>query len=68
MISLLISILVFALIAGVLLYVARLIITALPVPQPFANIAYAAVILILLVLFLSEVGWLGAPHSWRQWR
>ncbi len=68
MISFLISLLVFLLIASVLLYAARLIISAVPVPQPFANIAYAIVLLILLCLFLNEVGFVGAPHAWRVWR
>ncbi len=67
MIGFLISLLVFALIAGVVLYVAKLVISSLPVTQPFANLAYAAIVLILLVLFLSEVGWWGAPHGWRHW-
>ena len=68
MISFLISLLIFCLIAGVILYVARLVIGGLSVPQPFANIAYAIVLLILLVLFLNEVGWAGNAHAWRNWR
>lgn len=68
MIAFLISLLVFCLIASVLLYVAKLAISALPVPQPFANIAYAIVLLLMLCLFLSEIGWIGPIHGWRSWR
>ncbi len=68
MIAFLISLLVFCLIASVLLYVTRLVISSVPVPQPFANIAYAVVLLILLVLFLNEVGWAGEAHAWRSWK
>jgi hypothetical protein len=68
MISILVALLVFCVIASVLLYVARLVISAVPIPQPFANIAYAIVVLIVLALFLSEIGWLGSAHAWRVWR
>jgi hypothetical protein len=68
MISFLISLLVFCLIVSVILWCARLIIAAVPVPQPMANIIYAIVALLLLAMFLSEVGWLGAPHGWRAFR
>ncbi len=68
MISFLISLLVFCLIASVILYCARLVISTIPVPAPFGNIVYAIVILILLSLFLNEVGWIGSAHAWRTWR
>ncbi len=67
MISFLISLLIFCLIAGVILYVARLAISSLPIAAPFANLIYAIVLLILLVLFLNEVGWVGPHHAWRNW-
>lgn len=68
MIELLISLLIFLLIASVVLYAVRLVITSIPIPQPFGNILYAIVILIFLCLFLSEVGWVGHPRAWRSWR
>ncbi len=67
MLPTLVSLLVFCVIAAVLLYVARLIIGSLPLAQPFANLVYALVVLILLVLFLNEVGWMGHAHAWRTW-
>ncbi len=66
--TLLISLLVWLIIACVILYVARLVISGLSVPQPFANIFYALVILILLCVFMSEIGWVGPVHGWRTWR
>lgn len=68
MIELLISLLVFLVIASVILYAARLILSSFPVGQPFANIIYAIIVLILLILFLNEVGWVGTTHGWRKWR
>jgi hypothetical protein len=63
----LISLLIFVIIASVLFYIARLIISAIPIPQPWANIAYAIVLLIMLSVFLSEIGYAGPPHGWRTW-
>lgn len=68
MVSFLISLLVFVLIAAVILWLTRAIVGSVPAIQPFANIAYGIVALILLLIFLSEIGWLGAPHGWRSWR
>jgi hypothetical protein len=68
MIELLISLLVFILIASVVLWCIRLALAAIPGgPKPIYNLAYAIVVLILLLLFLSEIGWAGAPHAWRRW-
>ncbi len=67
MISTLIALLVFCVIAGVVCMVARALLAAFGIAQPWANVAYALVCLILLCLFLSEVGWFGAPHAWRRW-
>lgn len=67
MLSTIVSLLVFLLIACVLLYVARLVISAFPLPAPIGNIVYAIIVLLVLILFLSEIGWVGAPHAWRMW-
>ena len=64
----LVTILIFALIAGVVLYLAKAVIAAFKVEQPFASIAYAAALLIVLIVFLSEIGFFGPPHGWRNWR
>jgi cadmium resistance protein CadD (predicted permease) len=68
MISLLVTLLVFVLIAGVLCFVARTLLRAFKIPEPWASVAYAIVCLILLVLFLSEIGWVSEPHAWRHFR
>lgn len=67
MVAFLISLLVFVLIAAVILWLVRAVLSAIPGGAPFTNIAYGVVALILLLLFLSEIGWLGAPHGWRHW-
>lgn len=67
MIAILITLIVFCIIAGVLCFVARTIIGAFGWTQPWAGVAYALVCLLLLCLFLSEIGWAGAPHGWRTW-
>ncbi len=68
MIAFLISLLIFVLIAAVLCFVARTVLSALKVPEPWASVAYAIVCLILLCLFLSEIGWISEPHAWRAFR
>lgn len=69
MLEFLISLLVFILIASIVLWCVRLALSALPgPPKPLYNLAYAIVVLILLVMFLNEIGWAGAPHAWRTWR
>lgn len=68
MITFLISLLVCCLIASVILYVVRLVLSALGVPQPIARLVYALVVLVLLGVFLNEIGWMGAPHAWRMWK
>lgn len=65
MIEFLISLIVFCLIASVILWAVRAILGAIPIGPPFAGIIYAAIVLILLLLFLSEIGWISAPHAWR---
>ncbi len=52
MISLLISLLVMVIVLGVVYYI----ITLLPLPQPWKNIAIILFLLIALLLFLSYVG------------
>lgn len=65
---LLITLVIFFAVACVLLYVVRLLLGALPgAPKPIYNVFYALAVLLLLCLFLSEMGWLGAPHAWRHW-
>lgn len=67
MVPFLISLLVFILIAAVVLWLVRIILNAIPGGAPFTNIAYGIVALILLLLFLNEVGWIGSAHGWRRW-
>lgn len=68
MIDVLVSLLVFILIASVVLWVVRTAIAAVGPPKPIYSLVYAIVVLILLGLFLSEIGWVGAHHGWRTWR
>ena len=64
-----ISILVFVLIACVVLWLVRAIVGTFPaVTAPMGNVIYAIVALLLLLVFLSEVGWAGPAHGWRTWR
>ena len=71
LISLLITILIFCLVASVILWVVRLAIAAFagwrapgqPIP-PFYNLAYAIVVLLLLLIFLSKIGYLGHAYVW----
>ncbi len=65
MISILVALIIFCVIAGVLTFVARTLLAAFGVAQPWANVAYALLCLLMLCLFLSEIGWMGAPHAWR---
>ena len=65
MISMLLALIIFCVVAGVLCYVARAAIGVAGLPAPWANLAYALVCLLILCLFLNEVGWIGAPHAWR---
>jgi len=68
MISVLIALIIFCVIAGVVCMVARALLAAFGVAQPWANVAYALLCLLLLFGFLAEVGWVGgAPHAWRHW-
>ncbi len=69
MFEVLISLLVFILIASVVLWCVRLALAAIPGgPKPLYNLAYAIVVLILLVVFLNEIGWVGPHHAWRTWK
>ncbi len=69
MIEVLVSLLIFILIASVVLWAVRLALAAVPGgPKPIYNLAYAIVVLILLCLFLNEIGWAGTAHGWRTWR
>ncbi len=65
--ALLITILIFVLIAGVLLWAARTLLANAPISPFMKNVAYVLLVLILLLLFLSEIGWLGPAHGWRHW-
>jgi len=64
MIGLLIYLIIILIIFGVILYA----INALPIQQPFKNIAYILVILVLLLILLSLIGVvpLGTPHVLMQ--
>ena len=64
LISLLITILVFCLIASVVLYAVRCGIAALGAPKPVYNLFYAIVVLLLLLVFLSKIGYLGRAYAW----
>ena len=61
MISILITLLLYVLVAGVIVYCIGL----LPIPQPWSNVARALVILIVLLVFLNALGWVGQPYGWR---
>lgn len=59
MVSLLISLLIFLLVAGIIWYIISLI----PLPPPFGAIAQAVFLLILLLIALSYLfGWGGVAH------
>ncbi len=68
LLSLLITLCIFALIAGVLLWAARTLLANAPISPFMKNVVYVLLVLILLLLFLSEIGWLGPEHGWRHWR
>lgn len=68
MLSLLLTILIFVIVGGIVLYAAQLALAAFPIPPRFGKLALAVIVLLLLVLFLSEIGWLGPSHGWRVWR
>lgn len=53
--SFLVHLLVFILVAGLIYYV----ITLLPIPQPFKNVALAILCLILVIILLGDIGLLG---------
>ncbi len=69
MINLLVALIVLCIVGGVLAYVARTLLAAFGVAQPWGGVAYALICLLLLILFLGYAGvggpWLGAPHAWR---
>lgn len=69
MIELLFFILVLIIIGCVILYVAKIVIAAIPgAPKPVYNLLYALIALILLFVFLNKLGWVGDPHGWRMYR
>ncbi len=69
MINILAALIICCVVASVLTYVARTLLAAFGVAQPWAGVAYALICLLLLILFLGYAGvggqWLGAPHAWR---
>ena len=69
-IDLLVTLIVFCVIAGIFCTLARALLAAGKVDASWANVAYALLCLLLVVLFLMEVGWVGgSPHAWRHgWR
>ncbi len=67
MVSILVSLIIFCSITGALCFAAQRERGVLGWPEPWAWLIYALVVLLLLCLFLSEVGWIGAPHRWRTW-
>jgi phosphate/sulfate permease len=57
MISSLISILVFIVVAAIILWLVRLIVSNLPVSPTIQNVIVAIVGLILLLVFVRQQGW-----------
>lgn len=55
MIEVLISLVVFIVITAILYWLVSMI----PIPQPFKNIALGLLAIILLLIFLAKIGWLG---------
>ena len=55
----LIGLLIALIVVCVVLYCARLLITAFEVPQPFATLIYVVIILICLLVILQQVGLFG---------
>lgn len=55
MISLLISLIIFCLVVGIVIWLVRM----LPIPAPFGNIVVVLIVLVALLLFLERVGFLG---------
>ncbi len=71
MLSFLVSALVFFIAAGVICWAARRLLAAWSVPNPWATTVYVIIVLICLVVFLNEMGWVGGAHAWRSpglWR
>ena len=69
MIPFLVTLLVAVLVACVLLYVTRLLISGFRVGQPWGNVIYAIVVLLVLCIALAELGAFGpaaAPYGWRR--
>lgn len=60
--TILITLFVWLVVACAVLYIARLVISGFGVPQPFANVFYALVALILLVGFQVLHPWTGPTH------
>lgn len=56
MVALLISLLIFLVVAGLALYAVYWILSLLPIPQPMRNIALAICILIALLIGLQRFG------------
>ena len=65
MMTLIFTIVVFTVIAIALCAILRRILTVLDAQEPWISVAYASVCLLLLMCFLSEIGWLTEPHAWR---
>lgn len=66
MLSLLLTLVVFLLFTCLVLFILRAALSLWPASAKFANLVYGLFVLIILVVFLSEVGLLGAPHAWRR--
>jgi hypothetical protein len=58
MIGILISLLVFALVIGIIFWL----LTLLPIPQPFLNIIKVVIVLICLIYFLGMLPGIGYSH------
>jgi hypothetical protein len=61
MISLLVNVLILLIVCGIIWYI----ISLLPLPAPFKNIAMIVFALIILLVLLSEIGFLGGPIGGR---
>ncbi len=68
MISVVVALIVFCFLAGILCMLARALLRAFKIPEPWAAVIYALICLLLFLVFLSEIGWVGPPHRWRSWK
>ncbi len=67
MISLVVTLIVFLLLASVLLYIARAVVALMPAPfQRFGALLYGLIALLLVLGLLYQLGWIGdGTPAWR---